>query len=200
MAVKVHGEKVPAKELVRLPPAELFVNPKNPRRHPEEQYERLVASLKRFGQPKPILARRANKMIIAGHGIHEAARRAGFEDIEVVLWDVDQKTADAFMLGDNRLAELSHHDEDAVANLLREIDEIERLAVGFSEDEAEKLLNQMAADDTIKVVSVDTSEVHDQFWIAVRGPLADQAHVLQRIKELLKEYPKVDVQLGTINL
>ena len=181
----------------RLPLTSVLANPRNPRRHDETQMQRLTASLLHFGQTKPILLRKANSMVIAGHGIMAAAQRAGFVEVDCVLWDVDQKTADAYMLADNRLSDLSTHDEDRVADLLREINEMDWLAVGFTDKEAQALLDDAVADE-IPVVEVETSEVQDRFWISVRGPLAQQAEALQRLKTFMKEVPGVTVELGTV--
>jgi len=181
----------------RLPLTALLANPRNPRRHDEAQMQRLTAALLRFNQVKPILVRAANHMVVAGHGILEAAQRAGFSDIDVVLWDTDQKTADAYMLADNRLSDLSTHDGDRVADLLREINEMDWLAVGFNDKEAQALLDDAVADE-IPVVEVETSEVQDRFWVSVRGPLASQAEALQRLKTVMREVPGITVELGTV--
>jgi ParB-like chromosome segregation protein Spo0J len=81
-----------------------------PRRHPRSQIDLLKQSIEPFGQPKPILARTANHMIIAGHGVHQAMAELGRTDIEVLLWDVDQSTADQYLIADNRFSELSNSD------------------------------------------------------------------------------------------
>jgi len=73
-----------------------------PRQHPRSQIDLLKQSIERFGQPKPILARTANHMIIAGHGVHQAMAELGRTDIEVLLWDVDQATAGQYLIADNR--------------------------------------------------------------------------------------------------
>ncbi len=99
----------------------LVPNPRNPRSHPEVQIGRLAASIRRFGQTRPVLVRRENRMIVAGHGVALACARACLADIRVVLWDVDQATADAFMLGDNRLGQLGEDDSDRIRELLREM-------------------------------------------------------------------------------
>ena len=78
---------------VFLSPDQITPDPRNPRVHPPEQIEALTKSLKLFGQTYPVIARRANKRIIAGHGIHAAALQAGLDKIEVRLWDVDEDTA-----------------------------------------------------------------------------------------------------------
>ena len=55
--------------------AALKPHPQNYNRHSEAQIKRLMESLDRFGQPKEIVI--WNGLIIAGHGLVEAARRLG---------------------------------------------------------------------------------------------------------------------------
>lgn len=184
------------REEVEMPIGELIPNPRNPRNHPEEQITRLMASLRTDGQTKPVMARRANKMLIAGHGVHQAAKRLGIDVLKVVLLDVDQGTADRIMLGDNRQSDLSSADQERVNELLREIDEADWMATGFSPDEVAKAFAAVDVAD-LKVFEIDTDDRQDTFWISVRGPLRDQAVALGRIKVLLHEMPKVSVALGT---
>ncbi|MEY5098779.1 MAG: hypothetical protein RJA36_1498 [Pseudomonadota bacterium] len=174
----------------------LVPNPKNAKTHPREQLERLGASIREFGQPKRILVRAANKMIVAGHGVWEAMRLAGLSEINVALWEVPQRVADAFMLGDNRLADLGQNDTAKAAQLLREIDEELWLAVGYSDEEAEKEIAALEEQD-VDVITIDTSAVDDQFWIVVKGPLAQQADALLRLQTVMGELPDVTVSIGT---
>ena len=173
----------------------LVENPRNPNQHPEEQLLRLMASLRTNGQYKPVIARRSNRMLIAGHGIRQAAMRLGWTEIRVAFWDVDQVTADRTMLGDNRLGELSKPNQERVAELLREIPEDDWLSVGFSDVEAEKLMSDLREGE-IELYEVDAGIVHDTFWINVRGPLAKQAEVLQHMKTLLDQYRDVTIMIG----
>ncbi len=174
----------------------LLDNPRNSQKHPPEQIDRLMASLRARGQYKPVLARRANHMLIAGHGVRTAVARLGWPTIRVVFWDVDQATADSAMLGDNRLGAISTSDDERVAELLRDIPERDWLSVGFSDDEAGDLLKELG-DSEIEVHEIDVSLVHDTFWVSVRGPLAEQAEVLQKLKQLMSEHRAVTVQLAT---
>lgn len=185
------------REIVEMPVAHLIANPRNPRKHSDDQIQRLMASLRRDGQTLPVLARKANRMLIAGHGITRAMAQLGWETASVMLLDVDQAAADRIMLGDNRLSDLSTTDQERVTELMREIDAADWLAAGFSEVEAAKLLETVAETD-LEVFEIPTSEVRDQFWIAVRGPLAEQAMTLQKIRALMRDLPQVSVELGTI--
>lgn len=120
----------------------------------------------------------------------------GWTQINVAFWDVDQATADAAMLADNRLGELSSPDGDRVAELLREIPEVDWLSVGYSAEEAAKLTAELEAAE-IAVREIATSTVADRFWISVHGPLVDQARVLQALKRVMAEFGLVTVEMGT---
>jgi ParB-like chromosome segregation protein Spo0J len=182
-------------QFAELPIDQVIANPRNPRKHPGEQMRRLRASLRDNGQPRPVLVRKANLMLIAGHAIWQAARSVGFTKIAAMTWDISQHQADRYMLGDNVLGSLSTPDQARVVELLAELDEAEYLGTGFSEDEARGLLAEATS---VAVAEIETTEVHDDFWISVRGPLPDQADVLQRLRALLAEYDRVSVELGTI--
>lgn len=136
-------------------------------------------------------------MLIAGHAIHQAMLELGLPEIEVAFWDIDQPSADEFLLADNRLAELSHFDRDRTRALLESVPEDDFAALGFSTEDIEALFKE-AASHAINVYEIDTTQINDEFWISVRGPLADQARALQRLKEIMAEFPGVDVELGTV--
>lgn len=191
--------KTPEKRILLLEPHaaldDLLPNPRNPRRHPAKQLEQLAASINRFGQPRPILARMANRMIVGGHGLALAMRRAGATHAQVLLWDVDQQTADAFMVADNQHG-LNGRDDDAqLALLLEELARDDFASLGFDAEAANKLLEQGGE---IEVRAVDTTPVKDRFWISVRGPLKSQAKALKQLQAVMKEVPDVSVELGTV--
>lgn len=135
-------------------------------------------------------------MLIAGHAVHQAMAAAGKKEIDVLLWDVDQKTADAFLEADNRFGELSMPDPDRRRALLADADEDDWPALGFAPDEVQKLLEEHGAE----VREIETGPVADEFWITCRGPLPRQADVLQKMRALLAEFPDVEIDLGTISI
>ena len=189
-------EQPPALLLKTVALDTLIDNPRNPRRHSDDQIIRLMASLRDRGQLMPVLARTANNMLIVGHGVCQAARRLGWTDIRALLWNVDQRRADAYMLADNRLSDLSSHDDARVAELLREISDDDLLGAGFNEAEVAKLFGSF--DDVLEIKEIQTDAVRDDFWISVSGPLRLQAVALDRIRQLMAELPEVTVDLGTI--
>jgi ParB-like chromosome segregation protein Spo0J len=182
----------------KLPITEVIPNPRNDRVHSRQQLDMLKLSIEKFGQPRPVLCRKANQMLIAGHGIHTAMVELGHAEIDCLLWDVDQPTADQYLVADNRFGELSHSHEGRRRELLASFDDNEFAALGFLPADLTKLFAD--DNDAIDVREIDASPAEDRFWITIHGPLVHQAHALQRLQELMTGLEGVDVTLGTITL
>lgn len=100
--------------MVELPVADLIPYERNAKLHPEEQIEKIAASIKEFGFLSPCLVDKAGN-IIAGHGRVEAAKRIGLEKVPCVYVEgLSDEQRRAYILADNRLTELGGWDEDLV--------------------------------------------------------------------------------------
>ena len=98
---------------------ELIPYAKNARTHPPEQLEKLKASLLAFGWVSPVLIDEAGN-VIAGHGRIQAAKLAGIEEAPCVLVEhLSEDQRRAYILADNRLAELSGWDQALVSEELQ---------------------------------------------------------------------------------
>jgi ParB-like chromosome segregation protein Spo0J len=123
---------------------ELSQDPANARKHNERNIESIVASLRRFGQQKPIVID-SSGVVRAGNGTLEAARQLGWDTIECVVTSLKGSDAISYAIADNRTAELAEWDDEVLAAQLNGLlaDEPELLEVaGFTEEELEDLLNQ----------------------------------------------------------
>lgn len=102
---------------------DLVSDPNNARKHDEKNLEAIKGSLLQFGQRKPIVVQ--GNVVIAGNGTLEAAKRLGWDEIDIVQvpedWTKDQ--AKAFALADNRTAELASWDEQILATQVLELSE-----------------------------------------------------------------------------
>lgn len=102
---------------------DLVSDPNNARKHDEKNLEAIKGSLTQFGQRKPIVVQ--GNVVIAGNGTLEAAKRLGWDEIDIVQvpedWTKDQ--AKAFALADNRTAELASWDEQVLAAQVLELAE-----------------------------------------------------------------------------
>ncbi len=82
----------------------------------------IKASLRRFGQQKPIVVD-AKGIVLAGNGTLAAARELGWREIQIVRTELTGSQATAFGIADNRSAELAEWDEklaDVLASLKAE--------------------------------------------------------------------------------
>lgn len=86
----------------------------NARKHSKAQIESLANSIKDFGFLNPFLLGE-DDVLIAGHGRLEAAKKAGLTNVPCIyLRHLTEAQKKAYMLVDNRLAELSRWDEKIV--------------------------------------------------------------------------------------
>lgn len=115
----------------------------NPRRG---DVEAVMRSYSRFGQRKPIVAKRDGTVIAGNHQL-EAAKRLGWDKIAVVFVDDDDTTAAAFALADNRTADLGTYDDTDLAALLEQVayDPELLLATGYQQHDLQDLLARYEA-------------------------------------------------------
>lgn len=129
-----------------LPPDALKANPRNARTHPKRQLEAIAASIRRFGFLNPVLID-AEDVIIAGHGRVLAARQLGLEQIPVLriehLSEADRR---AYIIADNKLAQMAGWDRDVLAVELQHLIEIDASlpeVIGFAAGEVDVLLDEV---------------------------------------------------------
>jgi DNA modification methylase len=128
----------------------------NPRRG---NVDAVARSLARFGQLKPIVAR-LDGTIVAGNHTFMAARQLGWTHLAVVRTDADEATAKAFALADNRTSELGGYDEQALLDLLTEVQEADEsllAAASFDASDLEDLLERLSP--PAPPVAVDLDDV-----------------------------------------
>jgi len=104
-----------------VPVGDLLFDPANARKHDEASVSAIAASLRVYGQCKPVVARRDNGVVIAGNGTLQAALSLGWTHLAAVKVDFDGATAAGFSISDNRTAELSSWEKEALDKLLREV-------------------------------------------------------------------------------
>jgi len=90
-------------------PSDLKLHPKNPRIHPESAVEKLMKSISEFGFVNPVLVSEDN-YILAGHSRLKAATKLNLKEVPVIRLDLSGEKAMAYMVADNKLAELSEWD------------------------------------------------------------------------------------------
>jgi hypothetical protein len=141
--------------------ADLTPYPKNPRRHSDAQIARIAGSIAAFGFNAPILIdSRGN--IIAGGGRYRASLKLCLETVPVIVLDhLSETEKRAYLLADNKLAELSSFDDDLLREELaglRDAD-IDLGALGFDDSELAVLLAE--AEGPVADTDADEEEIQE---------------------------------------
>lgn len=115
------------------PLVSLVEHPRNPNTHPQAQLERLADVIRGNGWRQPITVSDLSGYIIKGHGRYQAAKLAGFSDVPVEVQHYENEAAElADMLADNRIAELSEMDMNALNETLQKLQIEDPAAVELS--------------------------------------------------------------------
>lgn len=126
-------------QLERRPISELVPYARNARTHSDTQIAQLRASIREFGFINPVLIDAVGN-IIAGHGRVLAAQAEGMTEVPCVLVEhLSDAQRRAYILADNRLAEMSGWDLDMVAIELGDIRDagLDLAITGFTEADLE---------------------------------------------------------------
>lgn len=161
-------------EYASVPVGELCTFKRNPRRG---DVAAIASSLERWGQYRPIvvntgsLTGRPNEVLAGNHTLL-AARSLGWESIECAVVDVDEKTAAAIVLADNRLADLGEYSSDDLHALLSGLDDL--TGTGYFDADLEDLERELFPpaprtdpDDSPEVPVEPVSELG---WVWELGP------------------------------
>lgn len=118
---------------------------RNARTHSQKQISQIARSIRQFGFTNPILIDEQDRMI-AGHGRVEAAKSLGLTRVPVLrLEGMSEANRRAYIIADNRLAELAGWDRELLGlelgDLSKLVPDFEFEVIGFDVAEIEALLN-----------------------------------------------------------
>lgn len=114
-----------------VPIDQVHADPANLRIHGDESLRAIRASFARFGQQKPIVVD-AHNVTVAGAGQLAAAQQLGWTHIAAVQSELTGVDRVGYAIADNRSAELSSWDEDALAATLGAMTGEDLEVTGFS--------------------------------------------------------------------
>jgi DNA modification methylase len=145
------SEPIPFVRLVEIrPTASLKPYARNSRTHSDSQIRQIAESIRAFGFNKPVLID-GNDEIIAGHGVVEAAKLLALESVPTIrLEHLSEAEKRAYILADNRIAEMAGWDKEILAIELQNLIEMETefsiTATGFEIAEIDSLLEILDED------------------------------------------------------
>lgn len=177
--------------------AGLDLYPGNPR---QGDVDAIARSLELFGQRKPIVITEAGTVVAGNHTLL-AARALGWDQIAAVRVPDDPTQAQAYLLADNRTAELATYDPVALAQLLQSVqaeDEALLAAISYSTDDIDDLLAAVeeAAPLLIEHVKPDAKYGGTDEGSYVHPDNDEQlaGYQVRGIRSILLEYPLDEYQ------
>ena len=136
-------------QLETWPLDKLTANPENYRAHPPEQLAHIKHSLGKLGQFKNVVAT-PEGLLLAGHGVVEAARELGWETLAVHVFDGTKAEQRLLMIADNEISRRADDDDRALTELLKELNtDIGLEGTGYDEQILSALLLTTRNEDEI---------------------------------------------------
>lgn len=187
----------PAYRIEWISPLLLIPYTYNARTHSDEQVDKIMASMQEFGWTNPILIDAKNQ-IIAGHGRLAAAEKLGYDKVPCLrLTNLDESQQRAYVLADNKLAELAGWDTSMLRLELADLkaDGFDLDLIGFSAEEVESILkglegegdgNGEGQDFTLQIYSKDEAEIialRNIFGVAKHANRVDATTILNALPE-----------------
>lgn len=136
---------------------EIGVASRNPRTHGAKQIKQIEASIQKFKFTTPLFVTGDNTLI-AGHGRLMAAKNLGMKELPCIrLSHLSPHEARAYLIADNRIAELAGWDKAMLALELKELDELDFdiASTGFELPEIDILINDASERSTKKAERQD---------------------------------------------
>jgi ParB-like chromosome segregation protein Spo0J len=120
-------------------------HPRNPNRHGPEQIRLLAKNIKTLGWRHPILVSSLSGYIVAGHARLQAAREIGVKTAPVDVQPFENESDEmAYLVADNKIAELSEIQASKIKQLLDQIktEDIDIELTGYLETAATESGNE----------------------------------------------------------
>lgn len=175
--------------------AEVELDDRNARNHPERNLDAIKRSLRRFGQRKPIVVQRRKRgrsLVRAGNGMLIAARDLGWSQIAAVFVEETDRAAEAYAIADNRTAELSTWQKDTLEELIGQLrqEDWDLEDVGFSQRDLETMFGSVGRpdeDDIPEPPEKATSKTGDLWILGDHRLLCGDSGSREDVKRLLGE-------------
>ena len=147
--------------------ADLSLDPSNVRKHSRRNLDAIKASLRKFGQQKPIVVD-AKGIVLAGNGTLAAAKELGWTKIQITRTELAGVEATAFAIADNRSAELAEWDEDGLTKVLEslKVEDADLLAAtGYDAAEVDKMIGAEVTEDEVPEPPAEPITKAGDLWI-----------------------------------
>lgn len=149
--------------------------------------DKIADSLRVNGQFKPIVVNvgthtgKPNEVLAGNHTLL-AAKHLGWSHIDAVVIDVDRDAAVRIVLADNQTSDSAHNENDALLELLDELDH-DYSGTGFTEEEIGKLLGDIDDNEDGGDAEITDAEMNWSVVVNCANEF-EQTETLSRLLEL----------------
>lgn len=133
---------------------------KNPRKN-DHAVSEVKQSIERFGFSAPIIARKSDNVIIAGHTRWKAAKEIGLKEVPVRFMDLDVVDSQLLAIADNKLNERADWDEDLLEQVLQDLAGEDLSGIGFDDNELQDIIDKVS-DTEPKEENEDLPELEEE--------------------------------------
>jgi len=168
-------------------PRDLVPYQRNPR-HNDMAIDAVKRSIESFGFLDPIIARRSDNMIVAGHTRQKSAIQTGLHEVPVIYVDMNDEDMKLFNIADNKLGEYAVWDTGELANIMRELSEkdIDLSLTFFSETEIDDLLGGVEEKELLEE-RTEEIRAYKQTHVLLSFPpekIIDLQEILEKIRSI----------------
>lgn len=159
---------------------------KHPRNVRRGNVNVLMTSLRKFGQMSPLLVQKSSGHIVKGNHTWEAAFNLNWTHIAANVEDMDDDTAYAYLLADNRASDLADYDKEALARNLQTLADSGKLQDSlWTADDMDDVVSSIGVLETI------AQEFKGDFSDDPKTRAERQERELTRIAPKMREIPVV---------
>jgi len=133
----------------------------NPRKISKKELEKLKRSIEEFGYVELIIKNERTGNIVGGHQRYKALADLGYEEIDVVLIDVDEMQEKALNVALNKIS--GEWDIEKLKDVLDSIDaeDIDIELSGFDLEEVEAMLNEKQTSQEFSGSEIELEDYED---------------------------------------
>lgn len=148
---------------------------KNPRAIKKADVNECAESIKRFGFAAPIVARKANGEIAAGHKRVMAAKQLGMRFVPVRYVDLTEDEAHAYAIADNRMTENTGYNHAVLGEVLADLQskQVSIAGLGFKPADLHRIIRTAQGgvhDDDVPAVGKEEDAITKRGDVWLLGP------------------------------
>ena len=144
-------------EVQRIPIDSVEEHPENARLG---DLEVIKESITRFGQVKPIIVQQSSNFVIAGNNVRKAMIELGETEVNAVFHDVDDETAKAYLLADNRTSDRASYNQEKLYESLESLLDLE--GTGYDFDYVETLGDALGHGSTVDGPDAEVTKIQQE--------------------------------------